>query len=361
MPEERDSQKRQEKEQLARLAFEAIEQLYPNISVTSEDFIKKLKQLERGLPVEDEFAMLVSWLGKCKLIHKLGQEQYPISSKILYQVPDFFAVFEYKGRDIPTLIEVKTTKDLLLSWSSKYMGKIRRYADLLNLPLLIAWKFCPLDDSNWAYWSLFDVNAFTKPREAYKITLKIASRESILGELAGDFFLDIKAGVGLHIQMELIRESEDWQKMRETGHFFGATRGFWTDGNGNEIKFDDVHLSPELLAVLECVPPLSESSREDTTSTITWSFTLSEDYLLPAHRMLPILLTEALTPEALGVENDEFRWRSILEKGHSIVPAREIANIAEQGVNHRIMNMIFHQIPETMPSFLNDKPGKEAL
>src|SRR5687768_4798401 len=70
---------------------------------------KRLEQLRRGLAPEDEFSPLVTWLGRCRLIHKLGQEQLPVSSIDTYRVPDFLAVFEHDDGLIPVLVEVKST------------------------------------------------------------------------------------------------------------------------------------------------------------------------------------------------------------------------------------------------------------
>src|SRR5687768_16699842 len=77
---------------------------------------QELMSLQRNLEPEHEFALILSWLGRCRLIHKLGQEQLPHSSTRTYRVPDLLVVFEYEGRAVPTLIEVKTTappRDLL--------------------------------------------------------------------------------------------------------------------------------------------------------------------------------------------------------------------------------------------------------
>ena len=40
--------------------------------------------------------LLLSWLGKCSLVHQLDQHQLPPDSKHHYRVPDLFAVFRYK-------------------------------------------------------------------------------------------------------------------------------------------------------------------------------------------------------------------------------------------------------------------------
>ena len=65
----------------------------------------KVKRLDQGLPAEDEFTAICSWLGKARLLHKLDQHQAPSSSRELYQVPDLLAEFEHSD---PVLIEVKS-------------------------------------------------------------------------------------------------------------------------------------------------------------------------------------------------------------------------------------------------------------
>ncbi len=37
----------------------------------------RVKRLDLGLPIEDEFIAVCSWLGKTRLIHKLDQHQAP--------------------------------------------------------------------------------------------------------------------------------------------------------------------------------------------------------------------------------------------------------------------------------------------
>lgn len=79
----------------ARLAYQA----WNETGQTSDpEAIKNyLAQLQRGLPLEDEFAALCVWSGRCSLIHKLSQEQFPTASRADVQVPDFFATFQIEG------------------------------------------------------------------------------------------------------------------------------------------------------------------------------------------------------------------------------------------------------------------------
>eukprot|EP00657_Telonema_sp_P-1_P010305 TRINITY_DN4667_c0_g1_i1.p1 TRINITY_DN4667_c0_g1~~TRINITY_DN4667_c0_g1_i1.p1 ORF type:complete len:108 (+),score=39.45 TRINITY_DN4667_c0_g1_i1:224-547(+) len=48
----------------------------------------KVRQLDQGLPAEDEFTAICNWLGRARLVHKLDQHQAPVASRNFYQVPD---------------------------------------------------------------------------------------------------------------------------------------------------------------------------------------------------------------------------------------------------------------------------------
>ena len=101
----------------------------------------RVKRLEIGLPVEDEFMAVCSWLGHCSLIHKLDQAVAPSASVNSYQVPDIFAEFQVDGVSIPVLIEVKSKKSNTLSMTPKYRSKLLRYGELMGHPVLVAWKW----------------------------------------------------------------------------------------------------------------------------------------------------------------------------------------------------------------------------
>lgn len=91
----------------ARLIYEAIQQL--GWSVDPASLTERIKRLDLGLPAEDEFIFILSWLGKCSLVHKLDQDQFPRDSKKYLQVPDLLASFETKSGPKVVLIEVKAT------------------------------------------------------------------------------------------------------------------------------------------------------------------------------------------------------------------------------------------------------------
>src|SRR5687768_16187509 len=77
--------------------------------IAAADVALRLEQLRRGLEPEDEFSLILTWLGRCHLVHKLGQEQLPVNSTEAFRVPDLLALFEHERRLVPVLIEVKAT------------------------------------------------------------------------------------------------------------------------------------------------------------------------------------------------------------------------------------------------------------
>src|SRR5262245_61025507 len=106
------------------LMAEALQQL--GLSADPKAFADRVRRLDLGLSAEDEFSVLLTWLGRCRLVHKLDQLQRPSDSRTRWFVPDLLAVFDYCGTDLPTLIEVKTTlfNKNTLSWSVAYRERI---------------------------------------------------------------------------------------------------------------------------------------------------------------------------------------------------------------------------------------------
>src|SRR5713226_3794408 len=135
----------------ARLLYEAAELLGWS---DPKEIAERVKGLERGLPAEDELSVLLSWLGRCRLVHKLDQFPYPPASRKEYRVPDLLVVFEGPRGPIPVLIEVKSKRDVTLSWRPDYIAALNRYASHVRLPLLVAWK-------HHTFWTLFETQHFS--------------------------------------------------------------------------------------------------------------------------------------------------------------------------------------------------------
>lgn len=64
------------------LVYEALSQI--GWKTDAKRLASRLVRLHAGLPREDEFAVVCTWLGRCPLIHKLDQSQAPTGSSSLY-------------------------------------------------------------------------------------------------------------------------------------------------------------------------------------------------------------------------------------------------------------------------------------
>lgn len=115
-------------ESRAWLLFEAAERAgWRNAT----EIVQRIRGLQRGLPAEDELAVILHWLGRCRMIHKLDQaSQYPKSTKADFVVPDLLALFEHEGGMLPVLLEVKRTQRDRLKWRRTYLQGLKSYSDL---------------------------------------------------------------------------------------------------------------------------------------------------------------------------------------------------------------------------------------
>lgn len=187
---------------IGRLAF----LLYPHITKTAldaksvETLAAKVQQLHTGLSPEDEFAAKVCWLGNCAGINRIDQtpmEVAEVHGKM--RAPDFIAMPIVNGLPFPVLIEVKSHHDVKLDFSDAYLASLRRYADLMKLPLLIAWRCGGL-------WTLFDHREIKKNVTAYRMTLEDAMRQDLSCVLFRDLRIQMNPDLALVMEMDLLDE-----------------------------------------------------------------------------------------------------------------------------------------------------------
>ncbi|MFG5380481.1 hypothetical protein [Yoonia sp. R2-816] len=116
----------------------------------------------------------------------------PSQSHDEYQVPDLLAQYQDSG---PVLIEVKAKKARTLSFKPDYLERLEAYAALLNIPLLIAWKYHGI-------WTPFEARHLSKAHKNFNIRFDHALRENLLGVLAGDVAYKIAPGAGIHLRFK---------------------------------------------------------------------------------------------------------------------------------------------------------------
>lgn len=297
----------------------------------------KLWRLNKGLPREDEFSILSSWLGKCELVHKLDQKQTPPVSSERYQVPDLLVVYRVKDRLVPVLVEVKSSKQNVLSFRPDYLAKLHAYAELIKLPLIFAWK-------HYGVWTVFDSTRFQKARQNFNIDFATAMSENLLGLLAGDFSYSLSRGTGLHLRFrkeELLQTTktdkgftEEWKMICDDVSFT----------NGSKQVFHDL---PTDVQALFSTWDLQDSEVH-TPTHITKSFIAKNEYetAVFAHMALVRLLDWNLPA------GDKIDWRAMLSKSKIFSGLEDFTKAVQEALKLGIVHHVIHQIPRTQPEFL---------
>ncbi len=307
----------------ARIIYEVAE----NMGWSDPESIKAwVQRLERGLPAEDEFSVLVSWLGHCKLVHKLDQLQFPPDSTIHFRVPDLFAIFEHNGQDYPVLIEVKKKEDSKLSWKPDYLTSLKRYSDLLDVPLLVAWK-CR------GFWSLFEVRHFKRDFQNYNISFEAAMKQNLMGLLVGDFSYSLQPGLSLHFRMKKLEKTPDgWNAQIEQAYF----------SNANGERFES---APGLLPLF--LSSVQEDTLTEEEGCLVQSFVIPTDRISEfAHRSLVKLVWFAATGEGAT------SWRVFLQGKTLPTLAKNFLDAFPKASEAGFVQNIFRQVPHDQPIFL---------
>lgn len=319
----------------SRVLHEALEQIGWS---DADAVVQRVQRLDIGLPAEDEFAVICSWLGKCSIIHKLDQQQTPKSSRETYQVPDLLAVFNRGDNQYKVLIEVKTKKENILTLREKDRKKLLAYGELLGLPVLFAWKY-------YEIWMLFDINLFEKFNKNYRIHWFKALSNSLLGFLAGDVGFQLGEGVGLHIKLakDSLHEEQDdvqtWKTRMQEVYFLNYL--------GEKIT----KLSASSFAILSCCELDTTSSVDEEYIQQTFTIRSGTGYF--AHKSLSSLL-RFKSPDT----DASVHWRSILVDETPLSPFVNFQKALQDALNDKIVKYIIEQSPQIFPAFVkeSDKP-----
>ena len=119
--------------------LQAVEAIGHNLDDLGK-FIGQVQHIDYGLNAEVEFATLLAWLGHCEMAHRLGQAVVSSDREQTWNVPDLFVVFRRGVERFSAMIEVKTTKERVLSFKPWYIENLLRYSSLHSQRLLIAWR-----------------------------------------------------------------------------------------------------------------------------------------------------------------------------------------------------------------------------
>lgn len=316
----------------ALLVSEALSEL--GWGIDAKTLAARIRQLQQGLPHEDEFMLLLSWLGKCRIVHKLDQFQIPPSSKGEIRIPDLLAVFDYNGRFLPVLIEVKATKRRMLSWRPDYFEGMRRYSDIMKLPLLLAWKW-----TESGLWTLCESSIFERPHKNYRLSFEKAITHSLMCELAGDFSYVFRKGVGLHFKLKKIKKGKSAHPSEETWRL-KITDAYFTNDKGNHLNT----LGPGIWWLfLGCD---QETETDEKQDFFYHRFIInSESPMQAAHRLLTLVTAGLQPPEPVP-------WRKLLREHSFKIYGPELLQKARSAKLNNIMKYVFHLKPTEIPEFL---------
>jgi hypothetical protein len=290
---------------------------------------KRVRGIEQGLSAEDEFSVILAWLGKCTLVHKLDQVEYPPGAKGMYRVPDLLAVFEYEGRQIPVLVEVKKSNKPKLSWRPDYIGPLRAYSELVGLPLLVAWK-------QRTFWWLTDIGHFQIAKTNYHLPYEVATTETLMCKLAGDFSFKFKAGTAINLR---IRKLEPWDAGSGRGEIEEA---YFTDKDG--ARLPNAEWASGLMACFG-----DESHFHEDEEYVHQVFQIPEGGESQfAHRALECLLTIFRGKKFAG------NWLQYISEKKLPETIQDIEGIVSNLRQAGYMGRVFKMKPKTIPSFLAD-------
>ena len=308
----------------------------------SKEIVDKVNQLRRGLPKEDEFIALSVWMGKCTLIHKLDQKQFPSLSREMYQAPDLFALYDFNGKNVPVLVEVKATSDIKLGpFSSAYYQKLVNYANMLGLPLLVAWRIKKLN-----LWCLFDLERMTRKRTAFHIDFQTAMNNSLLGILLDDVIISISRGTQVFIKIRKVPGTELRDKIDgKLQKFDGIVEDIaWLSPNGQKISMGST-LGKFLDYAFRLVGNDVTEIEDEGHVILTFSTTENEDIF--AHQLLgPVLAGFGTVPDT------EFSWLDAIEGKKFSMDYQHVRSAASEGVENGVVRTLIRQNPVILPKFL---------
>ncbi|MGC9659203.1 UNVERIFIED_CONTAM: hypothetical protein KWE07_08590 [Acinetobacter pittii] len=330
-----ESKRKKAPHDLPRLIQEVLAQL--GYDLDSDTVAEHVRRLDIGLPVEDEFSVVCAWLGKCQLLHKLDQQQVPVTSKQRFQVPDLLAKFSTQTNKSPVLIEVKSKKGNVLSFKPDYLERLKRYADLVSMPLLIAWKF-------HNFWLLFEARHMKKFNKNFNITFETAMKENLIGELAGDIAYKIGEGAGLHFwldQQGLLSVEKEKNKQTEL----------------DTIEFENVYFTNyEKMQILDLESDIKSLfatwdlvEKIEQINSRTYLHYIAEKEGLQFTHMALVRLLNAENPHEIRPH-----WRSLLHKEKVISSVTDFSSALNKALDQKIVSYIFNIRPQNIPEFLKD-------
>jgi Holliday junction resolvase len=326
-----------EPEKISKLAY----LLYPEVWTAGSDvdiqsLADKIRGIRRGLLPEDEFAVTAAWLGNCEAIHRIDQTPLPVpSTHERMRAPDFIAFPIINGRPTPVLIEVKVrSKEAKIDWSESYLRSLQKFAELLGVPLLVAWKFQNL-------WMLVEAEHFEKNVSGYRLTFEKAATEDLMSALFGDVRIILNETVELIIDFEVLDEIEGTaDDLFPEGNFHTKIVGAGFYRAGQKIDY------PPEYFVLRLAAPDETEFRRTGKQAFSNVYRLAADHMFSLSRVLYAI-------ESFGASDEEPDWHQILARGKFGSSGVQMRDFLEKGIEAGFIRYVLDVVPQTRPSFLS--------
>ena len=253
------------------------------------------------------------------------------------RAPDFIAFPVICGRPLPVLIEVKSHNGDHLDWSEKYLNSLRKFAECLNLPLLVAWK-CG------ALWILVDHTHFEKNVTAYRLQLKTAIIQDLYCVLFRNLRIHMKPELEFILDMKITEEMTDDKDtlLPEGPYEVTITHAGFYNG-GHEIKEYERKLSWLVFSA-----PDEQEFRRTGKQTCQQIFRPLPDQGFT----LSNVLTTQLSITSVGETVD---WHRILSEGKFASSRREFRSLLRGAIDKGFVRYVFDIIPNAWPNFLPDQ------
>jgi len=311
------------------------------------EVVAKLRQIQLGWPAQREFMALSIWMGQCALIHPLDSEgQFPESSREEYRVPDLFAVYRAEGnQEVAVLIEVKSTQGVpplsgaggkymsprrgKLDFGERYYTGLRRYADRVGLPLLVAWKVGRL-----GLWLLFDIRAMQRVRTAHVAEAPQIGTHDLTGVLLGNVFSEVAAGSRWVVEIAKLQATS-------TASFVGRVeRSALVSPTGQEYS----GTAPLFWVLAACE---SEVEVAESDGRIVQSIYVPFDCGVIGSRLLDMAVR--------GFSKRKVEWLTVIRDGTFQWSYADLQRALVEGGALGFIKHVIHPYPSTIPDFLTGK------
>lgn len=321
------------------VAFRLIRDIYRLPPTTEEDLnsvVRRVQTINAGLNPEREFFALVLWLGNCAGIYAVEDLPPPVKDfEKRFRPSDFVAICRYREKFLPVLIEVKASEDDELVWSEAYLTSLRHFANLLHLPLLVAWK-------RKNAWALVDSEHFAKRQAAYHLSYETALRENLMCAMFGDAMVVLKEDFQFFVEATVKEPIPEGRLIPEGKYTFTISDAGFHVG-GTKVA----ELADEQFWLFMASPDENYVDRVGSDRVRIVHYPAPET-VFP---LIRVLLAQLVWAAPAG---EEINWNEEVLKGPFPSSGARFREALHEGLKLGTVRYVLEQVPNTAPPFLDD-------